>query len=77
VSLYEAVTRKHPFLREDLTSTVLAVTSGLTVDARTLRPDCPLELSVLLSSALSARLEDRPKDIAVFLSALAGVPTTP
>jgi hypothetical protein len=76
VSLYEAVTRKHPFLREDLTSTVLAVTSGLTVDARTLRPDCPLELSVLLSSALSARIEDRPKDIEAFLSALGGVPVS-
>jgi hypothetical protein len=38
------------------------------------RPDCPLELSVLLSSALSAKIEDRPKDIAAFLVALDEVP---
>ncbi len=60
VSLYEALTRRHPFLREDLATTVTAITEGLTVDARTVRPDCPLELSVLLSSALSARVEERP-----------------
>jgi hypothetical protein len=74
VSLYEALTRRHPFLREDLTTTVTAITTGLTVDARTIRPDCPLELSVLLSSALSAKVEDRPRDIGAFLAALDGVP---
>jgi len=74
VSLYEALTRRHPFVREDLATTVTAITAGLTVDARTVRPDCPLELSVLLSSALSARTEDRPKDIGAFISALDGVP---
>ena len=74
VSLYEALTRRHPFLREDLATTVTAITTGLTVDARTVRPDCPLELSVLLSSALSARIEDRPRDITAFLAALDGVP---
>ena len=74
VSLYEALTRRHPFLREDLATTVTAITAGLTVDARTVRPDCPLELSVLLSSALSAKIEDRPRDITAFLAALDGVP---
>ncbi|MBK5298912.1 MAG: protein kinase, partial [Vicinamibacteria bacterium] len=74
VSLYEALTRRHPFLREDLVTTVSAVMTGLTVDARTIRPDCPLELSVLLSSALAARMEDRPRDINAFLAALDGVP---
>ena len=74
VSLYEALTRRHPFLREDLATTVAAITAGLTVDARTVRPDCPLELSVLLSSALSARIDERPKDINAFLAALDGVP---
>jgi GAF domain-containing protein len=74
VSLYEALTRRHPFLREDLTTTVSAITTGLTVDARTIRPDCPLELSVLLSSALSAKAEDRPRNITAFLAALDGVP---
>jgi GAF domain-containing protein len=74
VSLYEALTRRHPFLREDLTTTVTAITTGLTVDARTIRPDCPLELSVLLSSALSAKAEDRPRNITAFLAALDGVP---
>ena len=74
VSLYEALTRRHPFLREDLTTTVTAITAGLTVDARTVRPDCPLELSVLLSSALSAKVEDRPRNITAFLAALDGVP---
>ena len=73
VSLYEALTRRHPFLREDLSTTVTAITAGLTVDARTVRPDCPLALSVLLSSALSAKIEDRPKDIGAFLAALDGV----
>ncbi len=34
VSLYEALTRRHPFLREDLATTVTAITAGLTVDAR-------------------------------------------
>jgi Protein kinase domain/GAF domain len=76
VSLYEALTRRHPFLREDLATTVTAITEGLTVDARTVRPDCPLELSVLLSSALSAKIEDRPKDIGAFLAALDGVPAS-
>ncbi len=74
VSLYEALTRRHPFLREDLATTVAAITAGLTVDARTVRPDCPLELSVLLSSALSARIDERPKDINAFLAALDEVP---
>ena len=74
VTLYEALTRRHPFLREDLTTTVVAITAGLTVDARTIRPDCPMELSVLLSSALSARIEDRPPDINAFLSALDRIP---
>jgi serine/threonine-protein kinase len=74
VSLYEALTRRHPFLREDLATTVTAITEGLTVDARTVRPDCPLELSILLSSALSAQIEERPRDINAFLAALDGVP---
>lgn len=73
VTLYEAVTRRHPFMRDDLSSTVLAITAGLTVDARTVRPECPLGLSVLLTSALSARIADRPRDIDTFLAALDGV----
>jgi hypothetical protein len=72
--LYEALTRRHPFLREDLATTVTAITGGLMEDARTVRPDCPLELSILLSSALSARIEERPRDIDAFLAALEGVP---
>ena len=74
VSLYEALTRRHPFVREDLATTVTAIMAGLNVDARTVRPDCPLELSVLLSSALSARIEDRPRNIEAFLTTLDGVP---
>jgi GAF domain-containing protein len=70
VTLYEAVTRRHPFLREDLSTTVMAITAGATVDARTLRPDCPAELSVLLTSALSAKASDRPASIDAFLTAL-------
>ncbi len=73
VSLYEAVTRRHPFLREDLSATVMAITSGATMDPRTLRPDCPIELSALLMAALSARIEDRPRDINAFLASLDGV----
>jgi hypothetical protein len=73
VSLYEAVTRRHPFLREDLSATVMAITAGATVDPRTLRPDCPVALSAMLMSALSARIEDRPRDINAFLAALEGV----
>jgi GAF domain-containing protein len=70
VTLYEAVTRRHPFLREDLSTTVMAITAGVTVDAKTLRPDCPTELSVLLTSALSAKASDRPPSIDAFLAAL-------
>jgi serine/threonine protein kinase len=71
VTLYEAITRRHPFLREDLSTTVMAITAGVTVDAKTLRPECPTELSVLLTSALSAKPSDRPPSIDAFLAALA------
>ena len=74
VTLYEALTRRHPFLRQDLATTVMAVCEGLTVDARTLRPDCPVELSALLSAALSARVEDRPAGTRAFIERLAVVP---
>lgn len=67
VTLYEALTTRHPFRGENPTVTMNRILAGNLPDPREFRPECPAALAALLNACLSPDPAQRPTG---FLSAL-------
>jgi hypothetical protein len=78
VTLYEALTRRNPFLAPTVAETVSLIVRAAAPDPREMRPDCPPALAMFLASALAADRSRRPQSALEFLNRLqaAGMAST-
>lgn len=70
VTLYEALTRRNPFLAPTVAETVSLIARAAVQDPREIRPECPPALAIFLTSALAADRSRRPQSAVEFISRL-------
>ena len=73
VTLYEALTRRNPFLAPTISETVSLIARAAVPDPREIRSDCPPALATFLTSALAADRSRRPQSAVEFISRLQAV----
>jgi len=70
VTLYEALTGIHPFIRSSLYETAHAIVTREAPDVRQSRPDCPPALAELLANCLRLDIRRRPASAAAMTAQL-------